>query len=87
MGKFKARYEIWKRWKDCNTNTWIYKRLVLFGVVRSITFDLFVEMMEFESKMTSAFDAIGSAVGKLEKKAGDYGVTVDDLADAIRKGK
>ena len=87
MGKFKERYEVWKQWKECNNNTWIYKRLVLFGLVRSSTFTLFEAMKQFDKEMTKAFQSMGDAIAKMERKANEKGISIDELADEIRRGR
>lgn len=87
MRKIKERYELWKEWRKCNCNTKFYQLMVLFGLARSATFGLFGAMKQFDKEMMKAFDAMGDAIAKMERKANEKGITVDELADEIRRGK
>ena len=34
------RYKKWRNWKKYNNNTWFYQILVLFGLIKSPTFEI-----------------------------------------------
>ena len=46
MGPIK-RYKYWKEWRKVNKNTKLYQWLVLFGFVKSGTFEVFVTYKMF----------------------------------------
>ena len=38
----RKRFKWWKEWRICNKNTKLYQWLVLFGLIKSATFEGFI---------------------------------------------
>lgn len=68
MKKFMRRYEIWKEWSKVNTDGRIHHILVLFGLRKSPTFDLYLPMKELGENINKAFQRAGEAVNKFEEE-------------------
>lgn len=52
--EFRRRFKVWKKWSKRNTNSWLHKILVLFGVVHSPTFGLAMSMERCRENIRAA---------------------------------
>lgn len=52
--EFRRRFKVWKKWSKRNTNSWLHKILVLFGVVHSPTFRLEMAVERYRENLRAA---------------------------------
>ena len=54
LRKFRRRYEIWKDWSRNNTNSKLHKILVLLGLRKSFSFEMYIPFRDFTDTIRTA---------------------------------